>query len=222
MFTRSSEGRALLRSSQAKYGICAGGCASFCAVRVGGISGSPSGSGHGSAEHLGHKCALCGVIGRSIITELQSEGPLQICVGLRLVWVGAEIISERQMLLKCLASRRANIEVMWKIVNGRTESLTPGDAEITSMRISECRETVDSRRKISFSCQKHIDIDDGFSCEIRHGRASYMLDCSRHAVECFGNSLPEELKAFEPTRVVIHDNNRICHSSFIAVVRGRG
>jgi len=157
-----------------------------------------------------------------IITESQSEGPLQIGVGLRLLWVGAKIISERQMLLKCLASRRTNVEVMWRIVNGSTESLTPGNAEIATMEVTECREMVDGCRKLSFSCEEHIDIDDRFSCEIWHSRASYMLDCSRHAAERFGNPLPEELKAFGPTRIVIHDNNRIRHQSFITVVRGRG
>src|SRR5580700_4266127 len=80
------------------------------------------------------------------------------------------------------------------------------------MDITEFRKTVDSLRNLSISCQKNNNIDDGLGREIRHGRTANMLDCNRHAAESSGNPPVEELKACGPTGVVIHDNNRICHS----------
>ena len=48
----------------------------------------------------------------------------------------AKIISERQVLSKRAASRRANIGVMRKIVNRCSESLTLGDTEISLMDVT--------------------------------------------------------------------------------------
>jgi hypothetical protein len=94
------------------------------------------GSLYRSADDFGHKGALSGAVCRPVITELQRERSLQIGVCLCFYRVGAEIISERQVLLKRPASRWTNIKVMWNIVNGCSESLTLGNTEISLMDIA--------------------------------------------------------------------------------------
>jgi len=125
--------------------------------------------------------------------------------------VGEEIISKHQMLLKRLASWRANIEVMGDILNWRKEGLPARNTEIALMDVPEFRKTVDRRRNLNGRCEKHIDIDDGFGREIWHSRTSNMFDCNHHAAARFGNPPAEKLEAFEPTGIVIRDDNRICH-----------
>jgi hypothetical protein len=113
--------------------------------------------------------------------------------------------------LKRLASWRTNIEVMWNILHGCEESLTVRNSEIPLMDITVLRKTDDSHRKRSDSRQKHIDIDDGLGCEIWHGYTPNRFDCDRHVAERLADPPAEELKACGPSRVVIPDNNRICH-----------
>ena len=59
---------------------------------------------------------------------------------------------------------------MRNIANGCSENFTLRNTEISLMHITSFRKTVDYRGEVTFSCQKHIYIDNGLGRRIGDSR----------------------------------------------------
>jgi hypothetical protein len=174
-------------------------------------SGSLFLSSDSPAGQFRNKLTLCSVVRGPVFPEPLSEGDLKVAVDFGVLWVSAEVISEREVPSKFGTAWWANVKVMRRIVGGCTESLALGDAQISPMDIAQAREAPDGRGKHRFGCQKHIDVDDRFCCQIGNGSAANVLNGRRHFTECIGDSFAKGLKEFGPVGVVVQNDNGIRH-----------
>jgi hypothetical protein len=109
------------------------------------------------------------------------------------------------------AVRGAHVEVGRVGVGCRGEGFPARHAQVALVVVAEWLESPDDRGEVVAAGDHHIEIDDRLGGKVGDGGAADVLDPGHQGAEGGGDAVAQLHEDARPTRVVLHDHDRVDH-----------
>jgi hypothetical protein len=136
-----------------------------------------------AAQNFFHELALGLRVGVTVVPKSTGELSLQTGVGVCIIRMGSEMVSECDVLLIRVIAGWTDIKVMWEIVGRDSEGLPTGNAQIALVLISEGSQSGDDDRKVGGGFQEHVDVNNRFGRQSRNRSAPDVFNGGRRPLK---------------------------------------
>jgi len=155
------------------------------------------------------KFALGFRVAEAIVAEARREVALERHVFRPRLWMGSQVVAERQVLLELIGSERTDEQMMDRRIGRTVERLASGRStlDLAAMVVANRFQPLDRRGQIAGHSNDGVDVDDRFGGETRHRSAAHMLDAQGQGTESGCDALPDALEDGGPGGVVVNDGD---------------